>query len=462
MQRKSQQDEWALRSARVVTPDGVAPAAVLVRGETILAVVAPDAVPADWPVEDVGERLVLPGLVDIHVHINEPGRTEWEGFETATRAAAAGGITMLVDMPLNSSPVTTTVEALQKKLDAARGKLWVDCGFHGGIVPGNVEQIEPLAAAGVLGFKAFLCPSGIDEFPPATEADLRAAMPRIAAAGLPLLVHAELVSPLEPCIKENFAAQPQSYAAYLATRPYEWEREAIMLMIRLCRETDCRVHIVHLSSGWSCLRLNSADCAGLPFTAETCPHYLFFSAEHVPDGDPRFKCAPPIREESNRAFLRSMLMHGVIDTIGSDHSPAPPEMKRLESGDLRQAWGGIASLQLSLSIMWTVLTDGYWEGDPAASLARAMAFRPAALVGLESCKGRIASGCDADLVVFDPDTSFTVEADKLHHRHPITPYDGRELRGRVERTYVRGRLVYDNGSFPSDGPTGHPLLRKVR
>src|SRR5262245_946937 len=330
--------EWALRGRAVYTPDGIRPAAVLVRGEQIAAVVDYDDVPAGMRVEDAGENLVLPGLVDTHVHINEPGRTDWEGFETATRAAAAGGITTLIDMPLNSSPVTTTVDALRQKQEAAAGKIWVDVGFHGGVVPGNAEHIEPLIAAGVCAFKAFLCPSGIDEFPAASEADLRAVMPILAKAGIPLFVHAELVSPLPPGVEERFAANPQSYAAYLATRPPEWEVAAIRLMIDLCREYRCPVHIVHLSAAVQALPpIKVAKCEGLPLTVETCPHYLSFISEQIPDSEPVFKCAPPIRGADQQRYLQGMMAMKLIDTIGSDHSPAPPELKLLGDGDVRSA-----------------------------------------------------------------------------------------------------------------------------
>ncbi|HTK75166.1 MAG TPA: amidohydrolase family protein, partial [Gemmataceae bacterium] len=274
---QSQSGEWALRGRAVVTPAGIRPAAVLVRGERIAAVVDYDDVPAGLRVEEAGDKLVLPGLVDTHVHINEPGRTDWEGFETATRAAAAGGITTLIDMPLNSSPVTTTVDALRQKQEAAAGKLWVDVGFHGGVIPGNAKHIEPLIAAGVCAFKAFLCPSGLDEFPASSEADLRAVMPILAKAGIPLFVHAELVSPLPPGVEEHFAANPRSYAAYLATRPPEWEVAAIRLMIELCREYRCPVHIVHLSAAEQALPpIRVAKREALPLTVETCPHYLSF------------------------------------------------------------------------------------------------------------------------------------------------------------------------------------------
>jgi allantoinase len=445
---------WAIRSRCVLTPDGARAAAVLVRGEQIAAVVAPDQVPAGWPVEDVSGRAVLPGLVDAHVHINEPGRTEWEGFATATRAAAAGGVTTLVDMPLNSSPVTTTPAALARKRAAAAGQLWVDCGFYGGVVPGNADQVGALAAAGVLGFKAFLCHSGIDEFPNARRDDLRAAVPRIAAAGLPLLVHAELVSPLAADVEARLASDPRSYAAYLASRPRQWEHEAIRLLIALGREYRCRVHVVHLSAADALPMIAAARAAGLPLTVETCPHYLCFAAEEIPDGDPRYKCAPPIRERENRERLWDGLRDGLIDTVGSDHSPAPPELKHLATGDLRRAWGGIASLQLLLPAVWT---EAHRRGVPLADLVDCMSRRPARLVGLEGRKGALAPGCDADLVVFDPEAECPVTAALLHHRHKVTPYEGRTLRGRVDRTFLRGRKVYEAGRFEGS-PRGRTLL----
>lgn len=449
-------DEWALRGRAVFTPDGIRPAAVIVRRERIAAVRDYDDVPAGMPIEDAGEKLVLPGLVDTHVHINEPGRTDWEGFETATRAAAAGGITTLIDMPLNSSPVTTTVDALRKKQASAEGKLWVDVGFHGGVVPGNAEHIEPLIAAGVCAFKAFLCPSGLDEFPASTEADLRAVMPILAKAGLPLFVHAELVSPLPPGVEEHFAANPRSYAAYLATRPPEWEVAAIRLMIDLCREYHCPVHIVHLSAAELARPLiQAAREEGLPLTVETCPHYLWFFAGGVADGDTRFKCAPPIREWPQCAILRRMVADGWIDTIGSDHSPAPPELKHLADGDLRLAWGGIASLQLLL--LASVPAAGPPVGWKENWIGR-LTSRPAALVGLAARKGSIAPGRDADFVIFEEEHAWWFQQKLLLHRHKWTPYDGREFRGWVETTYLRGRKIYDRGRILGD-PSGRLLER---
>jgi allantoinase len=451
--------EWALRGPAVVTPDSVRPAAVVVRGERIAAVVGPDDVGAGVPITDVGDKLILPGLVDTHVHINEPGRTDWEGFETATRAAAAGGITTVIDMPLNSSPVTTTISALEAKRQAATGKLWVDVGIHGGVVPGNVEHVRPLIREGVCAFKAFLCPSGIDEFPAVSESDLRQVMPLLADAGIPLFVHAELVGPLQPGAEEHFAANPSSYQAYLATRPPEWEVSAIRLMIDLCRENRCPVHIVHLSAAELAMPLiEKGRAEGLPLTVETCPHYLYFTDHDAPDGDPRFKCAPPIRDSRNAAELLFGIAEGILHTIGSDHSPAPPEIKHLHDGNVRAAWGGIASVQLLLPATQSALARQRFKGLDLGDFLPLLTDRPARLVGLADRKGAIVVGRDADLIVFDPDAEFTVTADILHFRHKVTPYLGQRLRGRVETTYLRGRAVFHHGEFLG-GPGGQLLRR---
>ncbi len=376
--------------------------------------------------EDLGNLCLLPGLVDTHVHLNEPGRTEWEGFETGTAAAAAGGITTLVDMPLNSSPVTTTPAALAEKLAAASSKLHVDVGFHGGVVPGNEGELESLIDAGALGLKAFMCPSGLDEFPAAGERELRSAMKVCARRDVPLLVHAELVD------TTPFGSDPRSYRAYLASRPASFERRAIALLISLCRETRSRVHIVHLADATCLPLLRTARQEGLPITVETCPHYLVFAAEEIADGATQFKCAPPIRDAANREALWQGLREGVIDLIASDHSPCPPQLKCLETGRFDQAWGGISSLELGLSAIWTAAAE---RGFSLSDVIRWMGQEPAKLVlvpfGIEV-------HLPGNLVVFDLEEEFLVEPEHLQQRHKLTPYTGKPLRGRVRRTYVRG------------------------
>ncbi|HVZ72953.1 MAG TPA: allantoinase AllB [Polyangia bacterium] len=443
---------FGLRSARVVGPDGVGPATVVVEDGRILDVLSGAAtMEGDVRVEDLGARVLAPGLVDAHVHVNEPGRTDWEGFATATRAAAAGGVTTLVDMPLNCLPVTTTRAALEEKLRATAGQLHVDVGFWGGVVPGNARELAALAEAGALGCKAFLVHSGIDEFPNATEADLRAAMPVLRDAGLPLLAHAEL-----DLDGVSTAGDPRHYSTYLHSRPAAMEDAAIALLIRLMRETGCAVHVVHLSSASSLAQIARAKDEGLPLTVETCPHYLCLEAEAVPDGATEFKCAPPIREHRNREALWRGLMDGVIDLVVSDHSPCTPALKQRERGDFAAAWGGIASLQLGLPAVWT---EARRRGADVGALATWMSARPAALAGVSKRKGRIASGFDADLVAWDPDAGLDVAADGLHFKHKVSPYVGRRLFGRVEKTWLRGRVVYDGGKHPA-GPVGAPLLRR--
>jgi allantoinase len=360
------------------------------------------------------------------VHINEPGRTEWEGFRTATRAAAAGGVTTLVDMPLNSVPATTSVEGLRAKIAAAREQCWVDVGFWGGVVPGNTPQIEPLLAAGVLGFKCFLTPSGVEEFPSVTEADLRQALPELARLGALLLVHAEL-----PAFLRGITDSPAVYRNYLNSRPRESENEAIALMIRLSQAFGGRIHIVHLSSADALPMLRQARADGLPVSIETCPHYLTFASEDIPDGATEFKCAPPIRERENNERLWAALDEGVIDMVVTDHSPCPPQMK---SGDFASAWGGIASLQLSLAIMWS--------HRPGQKLVQWMSAAPARFAGLAHRKGAIAPGLDADLVIWNPNAP----PPELHHRHKLTPY---HPHGAVEATFLRGQKIYERGSFAS-------------
>jgi allantoinase len=455
--------DLVIRSRRIVQPDGVREAAVVVRGGRIAAIVHPQAAPEAIETLDVGDAFVMPGLVDTHVHVNEPGRTEWEGFATATRAAAAGGVTTLVDMPLNSIPATTTVAALAAKRAAAKAAgCRVDCGFWGGVVPGNTAELEGLAAAGVLGFKCFLVPSGVDEFESVTEEDLREAMPVLARLGLPLLAHAELPGPIAAAASALRGRDPRRYATWLASRPPAAEADAVRLLLGLCAETGCAVHIVHLAAAEALDDLRAARGRGLPVTVETCPHYLVFTAEEIEDGDTLLKCAPPIRERENRERLWEALREGVIDMLATDHSPCPPALKRLETGDLMAAWGGIASLQVALSAVWT---EARQRGFAAPQLARWMSERPARLAGLAGRKGVIAPGADADLVVWDPDAEWTVLGVRLFQRHSLSPYVGRELAGVVRATFVRGVRVFARvegdaagAVFPGD-PVGETLTR---
>jgi allantoinase len=439
----------AYRSSRVVLPTGVQEATVLIDGESIAEIVRGARSVAGSV--DLGDLVLGPGLVDCHVHVNEPGRTEWEGFETATSAAAAGGVTALVDMPLNSLPVTTTRAALEQKKDASRGKCRVDVGFWGGVVPGNHLDLEELAEGGVLGCKAFLVHSGIDEFPNATEADLREAMPVLRDAGLPLLAHAEL--DLGASVLET---DRRSYRRYLASRPPIWEDEAIKLLVRLCRETRCPVHVVHLSSASSVPLLRAAKAEGLPITVETCPHYLCLDAESIPDGATFFKCAPPIRNRHNRDALWQALIDGVIDFVITDHSPCAPGLKLPEQGDFEAAWGGIASLQLGLPAVWT---EAERRGVDLVTLFRWMSAAPAEFAGLGGKKGRIAPGFDADLVVFGAEEPLTVTPEELFFRHKVSPYLGRTLLGRVHSTLLRGACVYDAGQQQGE-PVGQHLLHR--
>jgi allantoinase len=445
--------DFVVRGRRVVTPSATGPASVHVRDGRIAAVEAFDDVPVDCPIVDVADATVMPGLVDIHVHVNQPGRTEWEGFETATRAAAAGGVTTLVDMPLNSIPPTTSVEGFRAKLEAATGACWVDVGFWGGVVPGNTSELRPLVGAGVFGFKCFLVPSGVEEFPHVGEAELREAMPELAQLDAVLLAHAEVPGPIEEALREETASPSSAYGRYLASRPRAAENEAIASLVDLSRETGAQVHIVHLSSSDAIPMLRRAREEGVRISAETCSHYLYFAAEEIPDGATQFKCAPPIRERENRERLWAGLEEGVIDLVISDHSPCSPELKHLESGNFEEAWGGISSLQLGLSVLWT---EASRRGHSIRDLARWMCEAPARRAGLGGRKGAIAAGHDADFVVWNPDATFRVEPSSLHHRHKLTPYAGHMLRGVVEATYLRGEKVYDRGRF-GPGPRGRVL-----
>jgi allantoinase len=443
----------AFLSRRVVTPHGIKAAAVLVEDGRILDIAPPHQLPTKIPVKDFGEAAILPGLVDSHVHINEPGRTEWEGFRTATRAAAAGGYTLLVDMPLNCLPATTTVAALEAKRKAASGQCCVDWMAWGGVVSDNQEHIESLAAAGVPGFKCFLIHPGIDGFTMVNERELRAALPHLARTGLPLLVHAELPGPVDAATLRLVGADWSKYATYLQSRPDEAELSAIQLMISLCREYHFRLHIVHLATSQALDMLRAAKSEGLPLSVETCPHYLHFSSEKIPDGQTLFKCAPPVRSRENREKLWQGLQAGVIDLVATDHSPCPPEMKRLDERNFRTAWGGIASLSLALPVMWTEATG---RGFTLIDIARWMAEGPACLAGCESHKGRIAKDFDADFVVFEPEAEFIAAEDRLFYRHRVSPYLGEKLCGVVKATYLRGECVFADGKFPGE-PGGREL-----
>jgi allantoinase len=425
--------------ARRAIVDGVEQAAaVLVAGERIEAVL-----PIDTPLDArevvlATDEVLVPGLVDCHVHVNEPGRTEWEGFATATRAAAAGGVTTIVDMPLNSLPPTVDVAALEVKRKAADGQCAVDVAFWGGAVPGNSGELAALHEAGVVGVKCFLVDSGVPEFPPLL--DPGPALEAVAAFDGLLIAHAEdgtLVGD---------ASGPR-YADFVASRPAVAEDSAIALLLRRARETGARVHVVHLSSASALPLLAEARASGVRVTVETCPHYLALTAEEVPDGDTRFKCCPPVRGAANRDALWQGLADGVIDMVVSDHSPCTPELKRLESGDFGAAWGGIASLQIGLPVVWT---EARRRGHTLAEVVTWMAARPAALVGLPR-KGRIAPGADADLAVVAPEAEFTVGP--LHHRNPLTPYTGRRLHGVVRQTWLRGA--------PATGSRGRLLTRST-
>jgi allantoinase len=439
--------DLVVRSRRAVLPDGTRAAAVAVGGQVIAAVEDYGAPLEAGRDVDLGDLVLLPGLVDTHVHVNEPGRTEWEGFATATRAAAAGGVTTICDMPLNSLPPTTSVAALEEKRAAAAGKCWVDVAFWGGAVPGNEASLRPLHEAGVVGFKCFLLDSGVPEFPPLDAAGLRAALGTLAGADALLIAHAEDAA-------EITAASGRDFGSFVASRPPVAERRAIekVAAAAAAAGTGARAHIVHLSAAECVAMISAAKAAGIRLTAETCPHYLYFAAEEVPDGATEFKSCPPIRDSVNREALWRGLEAGVIDCVVSDHSPCPPELKSFGSGDFGAAWGGIASLQLGLSAVWTVARR---RGRTLDDIARWMASAPAALAGLPS-KGRLAVGYDADLVAFDPDETYVVDPARLHHRHPVTPYAGRTLTGCVRQTWLRGTPLLEG---EGETPVGRLLKR---
>jgi len=455
----------AFRSTRVLTHQGLAPATLVVEGERIAEVRSWSDVPAGVHLRDHGDFVLLPGLVDSHVHINDPGR-DWEGFATATQAAAAGGVTTLVDMPLNCIPETTDVAALEAKRAAATGKAWVDWAAWGGVVRGNADSLPALAASGIPGFKCFLIHSGIDGFAWVDEAELRLALARLHGTGLPLLAHAEVAGPVNAATDTLHAAGAdwRRYSTYLASRPDAAEVEAIALLIRLAEEYETPIHIVHLASAQALPLLAEARGRGVRITVETCVQYLWFAAEEISDGATEFKCAPPIRDAANREALWTALEAGLIDLVATDHSPCPPAMKRREEGRWDLAWGGIASLGLALPVLWTALMrHGLSDSESIERIARWMAAGPAKLAGFAGRKGQFTAGADADFVVFDPDALWSVTPEHLHFRHKLSPYLGANLHGRIEETWLRGHQIFSinkHGNRFIGSPRGKELTRK--
>jgi allantoinase len=452
----------ALRSRRVVLPDGERDAAVLIDGDEIVAIKSASEIGDEIALEDLGNLALMPGLVDAHTHINEPGRTDWEGFATATRAAAAGGFTTVIDMPLNNLPETTDVAALELKREAASAggpgatpQCTVDYALWGGAVDGNQCELEPMARAGVPGFKCFLIYPGCDGLTEINRENLELAIPCLLRTGLPLLVHAELAAPIDAAVAHlnQSGADWQKYATHLASRPDQAELDAITMLLDLCRAHRFQLHIVHLSTMTALPMLEAARMEGLPITVETCPHYLHCAAEEIPDGATLFKCAPPIRSAQNREALWSALQSGIIDLIATDHSPCPPSMKRLEAlnpgeepGRFDEAWGGIASLSTALPVLWTECSR---RGITLNQLVQWTSAAPAQLAGLQRWVGSIEPGKHANLIAFDPDASFTLTPERLHYRHPVSPYLGETLRGIVHATWLRGTCVFRNGEFPA-------------
>ena len=406
--------------------------------------------------EDLGNHILMPGVIDVHVHINEPGRTDWEGFDTATQAAAAGGTTTIIDMPLNASPVTTTLKAFNEKLEAAKNKMHVNVGFYGGLIPGNKNELPALIEAGVLGIKCFLVHSGIDEFPNVGEKEIDEAMLILTPNQNPLLAHCEIY---EKEVENDFAQHATSYKHYLESRPKKWENDAIDLMIKLCRKHNCATHIVHVSSCEALDSIAKAKKEGLPLTAETCTQYIYFNAEDIPDSNCLYKCAPPIREKENNDLLKQALANGILDFIATDHSPAPPAIKEIESGDLKKAWGGIAGLQFLLPASWTALK----ENMPLEKFIPLLTEKPASFLKVSNNKGSIKVGYDADLTIWNPEQKELVQEQDILHRHKISPYIGEELFGTIQQTIVNGVAVYKNKKIVNTAiKNGKVILNKQK
>ncbi len=443
--------QLVVKSQRVIFPEGERPAVIVIRDGIIQKVKDFDDEPETFNSQllDVGEQVVMPGIIDVHVHINEPGRTDWEGFATATRAAAMGGATTLVDMPLNSTPVTTTVENFQAKLDAAEGQLATNVAYHAGVIPNHVKELDQLLSMGAIAGKAFMIDSGMEDFPFSDQATLRDAMRVLKKHGKPLLAHGELdlqlPMPATPWVK---------YEDYLASRPPSMEIEAVKMLIELCAETDCAVHLVHLSAAEPLAILQEARAGGLPITVETSPHYLYLAAEDISDGATQFKCAPPIRLKENQERLRQALLAEDIDLVATDHSPCPPELKGMDTGDFSTAWGGISSLQYCLPITWSAMRQ---VGATPVDIARWLCQNPARSMGLQQL-GRIGVGKTADLTIWDPERELTVSPAVTQHRHKITPYDGATLTGKVTHTILGGNLIFEDGVV-NPGLRGRSILK---
>lgn len=447
--------DFGLYSSRILTEKGFFDGTILIKNGLISKLIAGKLLNQDFHIEYLNDLVVMPGIIDAHVHINEPGRTEWEGFETITKAALAGGITTLVDMPLNASPVTTSKNAFEIKLKAAEGKLFCHCAFWGGIVPDNIELLDELILSGVLGIKAFLTHSGIDDFPNVSLSDLKKGMEILKKHQVPLLVHAEL-DEMHAGISD-FENNPTSYQKYLKSRPNSWEDNAVEMAISLCEEFDSPVHIVHLSSANSLDKIRAAKTKGLKLTVETCPQYLYFCSEEIPDANTLFKCAPPIREKENNDKLWEALKDGTIDFIVTDHSPSTPDLKEIQSGNLKKAWGGISSIQFSLPIIWT---EARKRGITLEQVSILMSQNVSKFIGMNKSKGIIEVGFDADLVIWNPEEKFVVKTENIHFKHKITPYEGEALFGVVKETFIAGKKVFENGNFVSL-PIGEKILRKI-
>ncbi|MFK8011744.1 MAG: allantoinase AllB [Marinicellaceae bacterium] len=436
----------AIYSTRVYINNKLSEAAVLIKDGIIEDIVSKQDIPETYQLTNYGELVIMPGLIDTHVHINEPGRTDWEGFNTATQAAAAGGITTVIDMPLNCIPVTTTLAAVHAKKKCLDDQIWVDIGFHGGVIPGNEKDLSEMIGVGIKSFKAFMIDSGVDEFPASDQMVLEKAMPILAQHNATLLVHAEIDNS-----EETFEVKDKSsYQEFLSSRPDSWEVDAIKLIIDLSEKYDCKVHIVHLSSAKAINLIKTAQAKKIKVTAETCPHYLTLSSETIPDGDGRFKCCPPIRDNENQDLLWKALEQDTISFIVSDHSPCTPALKRLEEENLWEAWGGISSLQFGLSLIWTAIQK---RGYGFSELVEWMCERPARLVQLENIKGKICNGYQADFVIWNPEEQHTIDKKEILFKNKMSAYEQHKVLGVVKQTILAGEIIYDKNS---ENFTGKP------